>query len=143
MIASLTIEPTGDSGGHCDCCGKESRTVCGFVNGSSKTVAAYFVHWTRGALEHHPNFDFLIGTWGDDAINDRALVSWQYNVHSRSFMIIDGANRPAATSPLCHHALRRDEVLADPELLARAKELLDSVWLQDPRIRELTEARDA
>jgi len=97
----LEVEPTGQSGGHCDCCGHESRTVWGNISVNGSMIACYFVHWTRKQPEHYPNLDFLIGNWGDDTKNDRVLVSWVYSASHNQFMIVDATARPAAKSDLC------------------------------------------
>ena len=133
----LTVELTGQSGGHCDCCGFESRTVWGNVNARDTTIACYYVHWTRGQPEHKPNLDFLIGSWEDGAPDDRVLVSWLYSASHNQFMVVDSAARPAATLKLCSNALTREQVLSDPELLQQAKDALDAVWLGDSRIDEV------
>ncbi len=137
MTHPLSVEPTGESHGLCECCGKASRTVWGYVHESERTIAAYFVHWTVGESEHLPNLDFLIGTWGNDKVNDRVLSAWLFNPSQNSFMITDAAQRPAASSTLCSHALSRDETLALPSVRAIAASCLDAVWLQDPRIAEI------
>ena len=142
MSHPLSVEPTGESHGHCDCCGNVSRTVWGYVHEAEKTVAAYFVHWTVGSAEHLPNLDFLIGTWGDGQVNDRVLSSWLYSPSHNSFMIADAAQRPAAKSELCSHALSRDETLSMPKLKAIAASCLDAVWLQDERIAEIRALAD-
>jgi hypothetical protein len=142
MNRPLTVEPTGESHGHCDCCGNGSRTVWGYVHDAERTVAAYFVHWTVGAPEHLPTLDFLIGTWGDDDVNDRVLSAWRFNPSQNSFMIVDASQRPAASSTLCNRALSRDEILALPEVKAVAASCLDAVWLQDARIAEIQSQAD-
>jgi hypothetical protein len=133
----FSVETAGQSGGHCDCCGHESRTVWGYIRVGDVTTVSYFVHWTRGQPEHHPNLDFLIGSWGDNARNDRVLVSWVYSAAHDQFMIVDSDSRPAAGSELCSRTLTREDVRADPELLALSKALLDAVWLGDDRIGEV------
>lgn len=45
------VETMGESSGHCDCCGKESRCVWGFVYDGEVASAAYWVHWTEGSPE--------------------------------------------------------------------------------------------
>ena len=142
MIHPLSVEPTGESQGHCDCCGNVSRTVWGYVHEAERTVAAYFVHWTVGSSEHLPNLDFLIGTWGNDEINDRVLSAWLYSPDQNSFMITDASQRPAASSSLCSHALSREETLAMPQIKEVAASCLDAVWIQDVRIAEIRGAED-
>ncbi|WP_131821890.1 hypothetical protein [Salipiger marinus] len=73
------VEPTEESGGVCDCCGNQTRTVWGYVREEGGgTVASYFVHWTVGkSIEDHPaNFDLIYGAWGEGATkNDRRAIS--------------------------------------------------------------------
>jgi hypothetical protein len=56
-----------------------------------------------------------------------------------SFMAIDSDSRPTAKSPLCSQALGRAEVLGDCALKVLATQLLDAVWLGDPRVQEVRE----
>lgn len=139
MTHALEVEPNGESGGHCDCCGHETRTIWGYVHKGEQTLASYFVQWTRNAPTHFPNIDFLVGTWGHDNINDKKLISWQYNPASPSFMVIDSTTRPLAKSQLCARALTREDVKSNSSLMASTAELLDAIWLGDPRILEVQE----
>jgi len=133
----IAVEPDGESGGTCECCGKETRTIWGYLSADQQTIAAYFVQWTRHNPEHYPNIDFLIGTWGDGAPDDRKLVAWQFNPALNSFRLIDSASRPAAQSTLCNASLTRDQILADSEFKELTTLLLDAVWLDDPRLSEV------
>jgi len=77
----IEVEPTEESGGHCDCCGHQTRTVWGHVHEDQGTVASYFMQWTVGAsLERHPaNFDLVYGQWGDgSSSSDRCAISLLY-----------------------------------------------------------------
>ena len=139
MNSALKVEPNGESGGHCDCCGNESRTIWGYVYDGERCAAAYFVQWTRNSANHFPNLDFLIGSWGDDAPDDRKLVAWLYNPSADSFMAIDASSRPAAKSPLCAKSLTREEVVTDHQLMDYATRLIDAVWIGDPRAQEVGE----
>lgn len=139
MDAALRVQLGGESGGRCDCCGNETRTIWGYVHSSEQTIASYFVQWTRQAPKHFPNLDFLIGTWGDNGVNDRKLISWLYNPSAQSFMAIDSSKRPAASSPLCARALTREEVVSNASLMEQATQLIDAVWLGDPRVDEVKE----
>jgi len=135
----LKIEPSGESEGVCECCGNVSKTVWGYVHAPERAIAAYFVQWTHGNGEHPSNFDFLIGTWGDETVHDKRLVSFAYRASGHDeggFMAIDSGNRPAASSPLCARATTRDEVIHDSDLMGLATALIDAVWL-DPRIDEV------
>jgi hypothetical protein len=87
---------------------------------------------------------FLIGTWGDETVHDRKLVSWVFNPAAEAFMAVDSAGRPAARSLLCAQTLTRDQVITDSSLMALTTELIDAVWLGDPRVQEVKElANDA
>jgi hypothetical protein len=144
MNRPLRVEPTGESGGHCDCRGNETRTIWGHIHSGEKIVACYFLQWTRNAPQHFPNLDFLVGAWGDDSIHDRKLVSWLFDPAGPSLMAIDGASRPAAKSPLCAKALTRDEVIYDGELMGLSTDLIDALWLGDARVQEVKDlANDA
>ena len=144
MSNLLRVEPSGESSGRCDCCGNETRTIWGHVRSGEQIVACYFLQWTRRMPQHFPNLDFLVGTWGDDRVHDRRLVSWLFNPAGASFMAIDSAARPAAKSPLCAQTLTREDVINDSSLLGFTTELIDAVWLGDPRVREVKElANDA
>src|SRR5436305_1716724 len=89
MSDLLRVEPSGGSSGRCDCCGNETRTIWGHVRSGEQIVACYFLQWTRRMPQHFPNLDFLVGTWGDDGVHDRRLVSWLFNPAGASLMAID------------------------------------------------------
>jgi hypothetical protein len=137
--STLHVEPAGESGGHCECCGNETRTIWGYIYDCDSPVACYFVQWTRRQPEHFPNFDFLIGTLADENAPDGRLVSWVYNPSAESFMAIDGSNRPAAKSPLCAQALTREQVIADVAEMETATLFIDALWVGDSRISEIRE----
>ncbi len=140
---NLRVEPESSSDGLCDCCGDTTRTVNGFISTPERTVAAYFVSWTLDAVSSHgASFDFIIGTWGDGtAHNDRAAVALEFRLieGQPNFMVRDATGRPAASSDLVARALRRAEVIDTP-LAEQVFNLVDAVWLQDPRIAEVTAA---
>jgi hypothetical protein len=140
-MSSFTIEPTGQKdAGPCKCCGNISRCVWGFVHGSEGAVAAYFVHWTVGRVsDHWPNFDLIIGRWGEGATaEDRCMVALEYRMldNGPAFKIIDPEDRPSATSELVGRALPRAEVVGKP-IAAKAFAIVDAVLAQEDRIAEL------
>jgi hypothetical protein len=144
MDDPFRVEAAGESSGHCHCCGNETRTIWGYIRSGEQPIACYYLHWTRRAPQHYPNLDFLIGAWGNDSVHNKKLASWRFNPVVPSFMAIDSADRPAAKSPLCAHALTRDEVIHDPRLMELTTRLIDAVWLNDPRVKEVKElANDA
>ena len=127
------------SGGHCDCCGHRSHTIWGDLADADGPRAAYFVQWTERQPGHMPRIDLVLGSWGDGALPaDRVLVSLVYRPApgGGSFMVIDGAGRPADHRGLCGRALARAEVVGT--LLAQQVfALVDALWLTEPRIMEM------
>src|SRR5579862_9759866 len=93
---ALRVEVGGDSSGHCDCCGNESKTIWGYVRDSEVPVAAYFVHWTERAPGHYPNVDLVIGQWGGESDRtSRVLISLKYQPKKGggALMVIDVGRR--------------------------------------------------
>ncbi len=136
--SAFEIEPTGESGGYCDCCATQTRTIWGWVHAAEGTVAAYFFHWTVGkSFDSHPaNFDLIHGAWGETATpHERCAVSMLYfeNEKGPHVMVIDAKDRPVANSELAGSALRRDEIISTP-LAPRVFAIFDAVLTQDPRL---------
>jgi hypothetical protein len=141
-VLPLQVEPTDAKDiGPCECCGSMTRRVWGFVHRGEATEAAYFVQWTTGAVERHgAHFDLIIGSWGDSAgRSDRIATSLAFRrtPNGPSFMVIDADDRDVAKSDLVGRALRREDVLGGP-IAQQAFDIVDAIWLHDPRISELT-----
>src|SRR5258707_7334359 len=139
-VPSLQVEPTDAKDiGPCACCGNMTRRIWGFVHRGQATAAAYFVQWTPGAVERHgAHFDLIIGRWGDSARKSErvaASLAFQRTPSGSSFMVINASDREVARSDLVGRALSRDEVLGGP-LAKEAFEIVDAIWLHDPRISE-------
>ena len=142
----LQATPGNESTATCDCCGRTSKTMWGYVSDSSgATVAVYYVQFTVGAPEHFPNVDLILGEWGDGAsAKDRVLVSLLFRPSSEggSFMVIDPGGRPADSRELCGRALRRAEVIESP-LAQEVFSVVDAIWLTEPRISEVKDLNNA
>lgn len=98
----------------------------------------YYVQWTVDSPSHDPNFDLVIGPWGEEAETDqRVLVSLLFRPGPLGgFMVINGAGRPPDIRSLCRRALTRAEVIGT-WLAEEAFQMVDAIWLQDPRIEEI------
>lgn len=116
----LEVEPTEESGGFCDCCGNQTRSVWGYVHeAGGGTIASYFVDWTVGkSIEDHPAyFDLIYGIWGDGTSKaDRCAISL---VHFETdgvpgVSVIDAHDRPTASSELVGSIMSREEVIGTP-----------------------------
>jgi hypothetical protein len=134
----LSLEPSGNQGGVCDCCGTGTQRVWGFVRHPLGPLAAYFVGWTLGKKGHGAAFDLVVG-WGEGALPERrAAVSLQYRVTDEGpgFGIVDASGRPTATKKLVGRALARSEVV-DTALANQCFAIADAVLMKDPRIAEV------
>ena len=104
--------------GPCECCGNMSRSVWGWIHSDERTLAAYFIQWTESNPNHYPNFDFIIGPWGDNSDSrNRVFVAIEYmpDVDGGSFRVIESSNRPNAKDVELHDRnLPRDEVINRP-----------------------------
>ena len=134
-----------ESSGHCECCGMSTRTIWGDLSTAEGTCAVYFVQWTVGAPQHEPNIDLVLGRWGEgtDAAG-RVLVSLRFrpNEDGGSLMVVDGNGRPADDRSVCARALRREEVIGTP-LASQVFELVDALWLSEPRMNEVIALNEA
>lgn len=131
------IEQMGEAGGHCECCGNESRRVWGMVHDGNATLAAYWMTWTVAHLtETGANLDLIIGRWGDyTCADDRVLVSMVHREQpdgTPALMVINAGDRPAAKGELAHTALNRTDVIGTP-LAVQVFALVDAIYEQDDR----------
>lgn len=131
------VETMGESDGHCDCCGNESRCVWGLVNDGGRTLAAYWMNWTVGHLiDRGANLDLILGRWGEGATaDDRVVISMVHREQpdsSPTLMVIDAGDGPAAKGELASVALKRGDVIGTP-LAAQVFALVDAIYEQDDR----------
>ena len=135
----LRATPLKETSAICECCGKASKIICGDVSIPDKTLAIYYIQWTVGSPEHLPNIDLVMGPWSEGADPDeRVLISLAYDSgpDGGGFTIIDSETRPANSRQLCGRALKREEVIGTP-FAQEAFQLVDAIWLGDPRIGEV------
>lgn len=124
---------------HCDCCGRATRALNGYASDETGALATYGVRWTDGHVsENGANFDFIVGEWGGAPASKRVAVSVQYRLldSGPAFMIIDATDRPISRNPLVGESLTRNEVIGTP-LAKLVFAVVDAIWLQDERIRDL------
>jgi hypothetical protein len=116
--------------------------VTGFIYRDGEAAAAYFVQWTIGGVDSHgANFDLIIGKWGEGTrSSDRCAIALEFRrtENGPAFMVVDASSRRAGRSDLVGTALARDEVVGTP-VAKVAFDLVDAVWLQDVRIREIVD----
>jgi hypothetical protein len=136
----LVVEGTGVKDfGPCSCCGDNSRRVWGLLHRGRASEGAYFVEWTLGQVARHgAHIDLVLGQWGAGTTRaERYLVSLEFRRTERGpeFMVIDASQRQVGEE-LAHRRLSRDEVIGTP-LAKLAFDIVDAIWLQDPRIGEI------
>ena len=136
-LPGFTIEKMNQSRGHCDCCGRASRSVAGTVYDRGSASAAYWKHWTVGHLnETGANLDLVVGPWGEGTSpEDRyavALVHREQADGTPSLMVVDAYDRPAANGRLANTGLRREDVIGTP-LAAHILAMTDAIYEQDDR----------
>ncbi len=134
---AFAFEAMGETGGHCDCCGNESRRVWGMVHQQGgPTVAAYWMHWTVGHLSiPGANLDLVLGKWGDGTgASDRfgvAMVHRQLEDGTPSLTVIDAGGR-FSDPDLAATVLARRDVIGTP-LAEQVFSVVDAIYLQDGR----------
>jgi len=142
-VSELTLEFNDENQrrfGPCECCGKLTNRVWGYVYRNASAIAVYYVEWTPGHMDRAASFDLILGKWGDDtSANDRraAALDFRHIESGPSFMVVDAAGRRLAASPLISHVLARNEIIGHP-IASEIFEILDTIYLNDPRIGELT-----
>jgi hypothetical protein len=141
----LKATPWKESSCICDCCGNTSKTIWGEISTPEKSIAVYYLQWTIGSAKHYPNLDLIIGRWGDGAKPEhRQMVSLLFRPDDDvgQFMVIDSEPRLVDRRELCARALRRDEVVGT-SIAKDAFEIVDAIWLQDPRVSEVKNLNSA
>lgn len=139
LSSEVVVTPLSQSEATCDCCGRTTKTVWGDLGIPNKTLAVYYVSWTRDAPDHTPNIDLILGPWGQDSDpSQRVLVSLLYKPgpDGGSFMVIDSDHRLLNKRDICSKGLRRVEVVGTP-LADQIFAFVDAIWLLDPRVSEV------
>ena len=137
---AFTLEPVGESGGLCDCCGQTSKTVWGFIAENGVTAACYYVQWTIDHITRHgANFDIIVGAWEEGTRpKDRVVIRLEYRLldNGPAFMIIDASARGKDFDALADRLLRRSDVIGTP-LAGQVFALSDLILERDTRVSEL------
>lgn len=140
----LDVEMGNDDEAACDCCGHTTRALSGFVHDHDAqcTVAAYAVRWTQNHLATQgASLTVIVGAWGDaSSPADRQIVTLKYGFTDDgavAFTVLDGTPTELTEREVGRTMLRAD-VIGTP-LAKQTFDVLDTVWLTDTRLTELTE----
>ena len=135
----LELELVRRPEGTCNCCGKTTKRVWGFVHHPRGTVAAYYVSWTIGKQDHGAAFDLILGAWGNNGgCEDRATVTLDYRVGEGGswFRVENAAEHFLAGNQLSGHSCTRADVIGTP-LAEQVFAIGDAILLGDPRLDEV------
>lgn len=135
---TLVANPWDQSITDCAHCGQMSKTIWGDISEGSTVKAIYYVTWTVDDAAHDVNVDLVIGPWDGAPPESRKLAALLYRpaALNGSFMVIDAVGRPADKRTVCGSAMMRNEVIGT-DLASFVFDLVDSVWLTDPRIESV------
>jgi hypothetical protein len=122
----------------CDTCGVAYDLVRGFVYRDGDAYAVY-VAACHGHSEHEAFLDVVLGTWGDDDVNDR--VTFSARVRHEGATAIDAPAAAAGESDVFGTKLTRDEALAHPKL-SELWDVVDHVVVEDPGVAAVVYGAD-
>lgn len=131
MPDELTIEPNGEAFYGC---GRNTRSVWGYISNSAGARAVYFIRWTDGHLERGAQLIVSIGPWGEGTKpNARVAFGLECRVDTGpSFMLVDADALPWGTEAFLGTRLTRGAALSHP-LNPEAFEIVDVLVAADPR----------
>ena len=131
-------ESSAEDFGPCECCGSFSRTVGGRIEKDSFPYVAYRVQWTLGQVAKHGAAFYLLFSRNERGtpLEPKLAVKILYrnDAEASGFMVVDHEQDEWAGFKY----LKREEVVGAP-LAPKVFELLDLIWLNDGRIKELTD----
>lgn len=123
------VELAGSSGGHCECCGTNTKRIWGFVRRHDDPVGAYFVTWTQGKPDHGAKFDLILGKWGKSATNEdrySAALDFRLIEGTPQFMVVDAHNRETAGS--VGATLSRADIIGTP-IAPQVFAIVDAIYM--------------
>ena len=120
----------------CDCCGRVSRTVHGFIYKDGDAYAVYYAGWSEGHPDRGVTMAIAVGEWTDDSTtSDRVSVG----IESRStaseiqFSVLEPEQSPWGHTELLGAMLARPKALAHP-VLPEIFEVAEYVVAHDERV---------
>lgn len=130
----MHLELASESVERCDCCGKRSHTIRGFLN-ENGPAGVYFAGYTEGHDERIGTLIVSLGDWSDDAppsareafVTKVRVVDGQPQV-----MVVDPDDSPWDDLDILGRLLTREEALAHPDK-ARYFHAIDHVIAGDAR----------
>lgn len=137
MTAQYSLE-TGpeEEGAACDCCGKRSSTVHGFVYRNGDAFAIYYAGWSERHPERGVTMAIATGEWSDGS-GPQDRVSIGLGAHPSDteveFRIAEPEESPWHETPLLGRMLSRERALASDALTATL-EIAELISRDDSRL---------
>ena len=90
-MPKFTLEQGESEEGHCDCCGKTTKTIWGFIHRNNKRRAVYYVSWTMEHRERGATFLISLGDWEAEESADRQSFALRLKMMpaGAAFMVVD------------------------------------------------------
>jgi len=139
---TLSIELGNDvTEATCQCCGRATRRISGFVYSRDDARAAYLACWTDGHRDLGAEMVLSIGEWGGAPPAQRVAVALQWSCppSGPGCVVIDGPSSKWHGRTLLGRLLSRGDVL-NSEVGEEAFRIADLIYAEDHRFRAFWEA---
>ena len=92
-MPTFTLEEGESDAGKCDCCGKITKTIWGYISRKGLCCAVYYVSWTEGHRERGATFLISLGDWENEEATDRQSFALRLKMMptGAAFMMVDAA----------------------------------------------------
>ncbi len=137
-MADLSIELGEEARTCCDCCGKESTTVHGFVYRDGDAYAVYYAGWSDGHPERGITLAIAVGEWSEGATAlERVSIGLEAHPAEREilFSVLNPDQSPWGTSELLGDMVQRSRALQLP-VLKDVFEIGELIVYNDSRARD-------
>ena len=90
-MPKFTLEQGESDEGLCECCGKTTKTIWGFIHRNNKCRAVYYVSWTMEHREQGATFLVCMGDWEAEEPADRQSFALRLKMmpSGAAFMVVD------------------------------------------------------
>jgi hypothetical protein len=127
---ALTIDERTVRPKTCERCGRSYDHINGLVHEDGDAHSIYFAA-CHGHPEHDAWIDVVLGTWGDNDVQDH--VTFSCELRSEGAAAVDATVAVEGASDLFGRKLTRDEALGHP-LVETFWQVVDLIAVQDPAV---------
>ena len=110
-MPKFTLEEGESDEGKCDCCGKTTKTIWGFIHRNKLCCAVYYVSWTEGHRERGATFLISLGDWEGEEVTDRQSFALRLKMMptGAAFMMVDAAKTQCGKNETAPNETEQDE----------------------------------